>query len=178
MNVLVRDKARSDALGAATKHLQRYENLLPYEPVGWDGSGNKKNVRGDIPVGVYNIAADFGQSRGTNTATILPNESEHARKYGRTILLRYNIMTNQQIFAARMDAFSAAVHPDFASDLTSEGGFNRTLWHEVGHYLGVDRTHDGRDLGEALETSSSTYEELKADLVSLLVLRKIGRAHV
>ena len=26
-----------------------------------------------------------------------------------------------------------------------------TLWHEVGHYLGVDSTKDGRDLDQALE---------------------------
>ena len=26
------------------------------------------------------------------------------------------------------------------------GNFQRTLWHEIGHYLGVDRTDDGRTL--------------------------------
>ena len=50
--------------------------------------------KSDISVGVYNIVADFGQSRGANTATILPNDADHTRKYGRTILLRYNIMAN------------------------------------------------------------------------------------
>ena len=33
------------------------------------------------------MIADFGQARGGNTATILPNESYLARRYGRTILL-------------------------------------------------------------------------------------------
>ena len=32
-------------------------------------------VREDIPVGVYDVIADFGQARGANTATILPNEA-------------------------------------------------------------------------------------------------------
>jgi antirestriction protein ArdC len=50
---------------------------------------------------------------------------------------------------------------------TSDGNFYRTLWHEVGHYLGVDRTKDDRDLDEALQEDSSVLEEMKADLVSL-----------
>jgi hypothetical protein len=37
----------------------------------------------------------------------------------------------------------------------------------VGHYLGVDRTRDNRDLDEALQENASALEEMKADLVSL-----------
>ena len=40
------------------------------------------------------------------------------------------------------------------------------MWHEVGHYLGVDKTEDGRELNEALSPWGSHYEEMKADLVS------------
>jgi hypothetical protein len=43
----------------------------------------------------------------------------------------------------------------------------RTLWHEIGHYLGVDRTTDGRDLDAALQSSADLYEEMKSDLVAL-----------
>jgi hypothetical protein len=130
-------------------------------------------VREDIPVGVYSVVADFGQSRGTNTATILPNESEHTRKYGRTILLRSNIMRKPELFEIRQTAFRAAVAKEFFDDLEVDGGFYRTLWHEIGHYLGVDRTRDGRDLDEALQTLSSVFEELKADLVSLYLARQL-----
>jgi len=168
LNVLVRDKNKSATLRQAIRGIQALENSLPYEPDGYDG-GDKKKVNEDIPVGVYNVVADFGQSRGGNTATILPNESAHARKYGRTILLRNNIMTNPEFFRQRQLRFRAAVVKAHANDLTAEASFNRTLWHEVGHYLGVDRTRDGRDLGEALEQSSSAYEEMKSDLVSLFV---------
>lgn len=167
LNVLLRDRAKSDELGEAIRGLQAFENSLPYEPVGWDGKTDKKRVRANIPIGVYNVVADFAQSRGRNTATILPNESEHARKYGRTILLRNNIMSDTDLFGVRQDAYTAAVSEEFADLLTSEGGFYRTLWHEIGHYLGVDRTRDGSDLVEALKTYASVCEELKADLVSL-----------
>jgi hypothetical protein len=148
-------------LQRAMKGLQILENSLPYE--------HHKKVREDIPVGVYDVIADFGQSRGGNTATILPNESYLARRYGRTILLRSNIMRNPDIFGSASHAWEAAVAPAHKDELTSGGNFYRTLWHEVGHYLGVDLTRDGRDLDAALLDDSSLLEEMKADLVSLFV---------
>ena len=60
-----------------------------------------------------------------------------------------------------------------------DASFQRTLWHEVGHYLGVDRTADGRSLGAALEQYSDLYEELKADLVSLFAAEQLhGLGHL
>lgn len=157
------------ALRQAMRGLQALEDSLPYD--------HHKKVREDIPVGVYDVIADFGQARGGNTATILPNESYLARRYGRTILLRANIMREPKIFEATSGVLRAAVGPEQAKALTSDGDFYRTLWHEVGHYLGVDRTKDDRDLDEALQEDSSAMEEMKADLVSLYVaeaLRKQG----
>jgi hypothetical protein len=162
-------RQETTALRQAMKGLQVLEDSLPYD--------HHKRVREDIPVGVYDVVADFGQTRGGNTATILPNESYLARRYGRTILLRANIMRDQNIFQATSGTLTAAVGGDQAKELTSDGNFYRTLWHEVGHYLGVDRTKDDRDLDEVLQEDSSLLEEMKADLVSLFVaeaLRKQG----
>ena len=158
MNVLIRDLEKSNELSAALGGLQEIQDSLPVV------TGRK--ISSDISVGVYNILADFGQSRGANTATILPNDADHTRKYGRTILLRYNIMANPGLFEGRQETFQAAVEAEHANDLTLDGPFYRTLWHEVGHYLGVDKTSDGRELNEALSPWGSHYEEMKADLVS------------
>ncbi len=166
-NVLATRTKETTALRQAMRGLQALEDSLPYE--------HHKKVREDIPVGVYDVVADFGQSRGGNTATILPNESYLARRYGRTILLRANIMRDQSIFEATSGTLTAAVGPNQAKDLTSEGNFYRTLWHEVGHYLGVDRTKDDRDLDEALQEDSSVLEEMKADLVSLFVAEALHK---
>lgn len=160
-NVLLRDQERSEKLGSAIRGLQDLEDSLPYQP--------HKTVSSDIPVGVYQVIADFGQARGTNTATILPNDADHARKYGRTIMLRYNIMTHPDLFANTRDGWEAAVTPAHADDLTLDGNFNRTLWHEVGHYLGPSSTAEGGDLGTALAEYSDLIEELKSDLVSLYI---------
>jgi hypothetical protein len=147
--------------------LQEVENALPYE--------RRKRVREDIPVGVYDVVADFGQSRGGNTATILPNEAYLARRYGRTILMRANILRAPEIFGSAAAGWRAAVAPAFAEHLTAEGQFQRTLWHEVGHYLGVDRTRDGRELDEALGADGNLFEEMKADLVSLFAALELRR---
>ncbi|MFN3724876.1 MAG: hypothetical protein ACK4SZ_01090 [Allosphingosinicella sp.] len=165
LNVLARRPDETDALRRGLQGLQAVEDALPYE--------RRKRVREDIPVGVYDVVADFGQSRGGNTATILPNEAYLARRYGRTILLRANIMRSPQIFSSGSSAWSAVVAPEFAQHLTADSQFNRTLWHEIGHYLGVDRTADGRDLDVALGTDANLVEEMKADLVSLFAGRQL-----
>ncbi len=168
-SLLATRQQETTALRQAMKGLQALEDSLPYD--------HHKKIREDIPVGVYDVIADFGQARGGNTATILPNESYLARRYGRTILLRANIMREPNIFEGTSRAFAAAVGESQAKELTSDGNFYRTLWHEVGHYLGVDQTKDGRDLDQALQDDASALEEMKADLVSLFVaeaLRKQG----
>ena len=169
VSILATRQQETAALRQALKGLQAIEDSLPYE--------NHKKIREDIPVGVYDVVADFGQSRGGNTATILPNESYLARRYGRTILLRTNIMRDQNIFQGTSGNLQAAIGPEQAKELTNEGNFYRTLWHEIGHYLGVDRTKDNRDLDEALLDNASAMEEMKADLVALFAvpaLRKQG----
>jgi len=168
LSILVRDHAASDALKTATAELQKLEDTLPYN----EGKPHKR-VRSDIPVGVYDVLADFGQSRSANTATILPNDAGSARRYGRTILLRRNIMESPDIFAANRAAYAAAVEESAAPSFSSKGGSHRTLWHEIGHYLGVDLTRGGRDLDLALEQAAAPLEEMKSDLVSLYLAPKL-----
>jgi hypothetical protein len=168
-SLLLTRQQETTALRQAMKGLQDLEDSLPYD--------HHKRVREDIPVGVYDVIADFGQARGGNTATILPNESYLARRYGRTILLRANIMREPNIAAAAERTLAAAVGEEQARALTPDGNFYRTLWHEVGHYLGVDRTKDGRDLDEALQDDANTLEEMKADLVSLFVAEALQGQH-
>jgi hypothetical protein len=137
--------------------LQAFEDSLPLP--------THKKVRDQIPVGVYDVIADFGQARGGNTASILPNEAYIARRYGRTILMRANIIRDPDSRGDVDRSWRAAVSPAHASELTGDGDFHRTLWHELGHYLGVDSADDGRSLGDAADL----LEEMKADLVSLFI---------
>ena len=170
LSLLQRDAARSAELAASARGIQDIEDALPYAA--------QKTVSGNIPVGVYNVLADFGQTRGTNTATILPNESHLSRQFGRTILIRANILTHPALFANSENAFNAATVPAHHGDLAPEGGLYRTLWHEIGHYLGVDRTADGRELDVALQDTADLLEEMKADLVSLFASRLLHEQEV
>lgn len=165
--MLVNEKATAE-LRKSLGGLQAIEDALPYDA--------HKRVREDIPVGIYEVIADFGQARGTNTATILPNDPLFSRRYGRTIMLRENIMKHPDIFAADMRVWKTTVVDAQANDLAAEGNFQRTLWHEIGHYLGVDRDKQGRTVDVALEDYADSVEEMKADLVSLFALQKMNHA--
>ena len=78
--------------------------------------------------------------------------------------------------AATSGVWRAAIVEAHAADLAIEGNFQRTLWHEVGHYLGVDRDKRGRTLDAALEDHADAMEEMKADLVSLFAIDAMHRA--
>lgn len=166
LSLLRRNAEESVKLGKAIAGIQAIEDSLPYDA--------HKRVREDIPVGVYEIIADFGQSRGGNTATILPNDALFSRRYGRTILLRENIMRDPTLFTNTKAGWDAVITPDQRDHLRAGGNFNRTLWHEIGHYLGVDRDAKGRTLDVALESTADSYEEMKSDLVSLFAARALG----
>ena len=165
VSLLVVRTADTARLHDALAGLQGLEETLPYGP--------HKRVRDDIPVGIYDVIADFGDARGGNTATILPNESYLARRYGRRIMIRSNIVRNPELFAQEHELWAAVVAPAHRAELTLDGVFYDTLWHEIGHYLGVDRTRDGRDLRAALEEDSDPLEEMKADLVSLFAADRL-----
>ncbi len=57
MSLLLRDEAATAELAKSLGSLQEIEDALPYSP--------KKRVRPEIPIGVYEVIADFGQARGT-----------------------------------------------------------------------------------------------------------------
>jgi hypothetical protein len=167
MSLLKRDEQASKQVREAISNLQEVEDALP-TPI-------HRRVREDIAIGVYDVIADFGQARGRNTATSLPNDPLFSKRYGRIILLRSNIMRNPELFANDQAAWKALMSSPFDSDFTEEGEFNRTLWHEIGHYLGVDRDRRGRPVDVALQTSADTFEELKADLVALYAAQYLHR---
>ncbi|MEJ2535378.1 MAG: NUDIX hydrolase, partial [Gammaproteobacteria bacterium] len=166
LSLLQRDREKSDELAAAIGDIQAIEDALPYEA--------RKRVRSNIPVGVYRVVADFGQARGTNTATILPNEGHLSRQFGRTILIRGNILRNPELFAESRKAYRAATDTAHHDELDIDGGFYRTLWHEIGHYLGPDQTRAGGDIDAALQDTADLFEEMKADLVSLFAARMLA----
>ena len=159
MRILVRDEARSQSLLAGLAHLQSIEDALPID--------RHKVARTDIPIGVFDALADFGQQRfGGAIAEILPNDDALLRKYGRKIVLSHNLIVAPDPMARRRRKWDAAMAPDHHDDLTTEGNFEQTLWHEIGHFLGPDRMVDGRSFKAEFEDAADLLEELKAELIS------------
>ena len=147
----------------ATRGLQALQQTLPHP------QARERTVRTEISIGVYDVIADFGEARGINSATILPNESYLVRRHGRTIALRANLLDAAPIAEAQQRAWEAIVAPQYRADYTMRGDVEDTKWHEIGHYLGFDVTKDGQDVESALQDSGGMLEELKADLVALHV---------
>lgn len=170
LSVLKRDEAATRKVRDAVRNLQAIEDALP--------SPQRRRVRNELPIGVYDVIADFGQARGRNTATVLPNDPLMASRYGRIILLRANILRNPELTANKQAPWRALMTSPFRGDLTEDGEFNRTLWHEIGHYLGVDRDRRGRPLSAGLQDLADTFEELKADLVALVAAAPLQRSGV
>lgn len=170
LSILIRDVDGSSELEAAVARLQDFQDALPGAPYG--------AVRARVPIGIFEVLADYGHTRRTHTASILPNEARVVRRHGRTILIRKNLMTHPVTLASAQARYRAVVAPEHAGDLGPRGEYDRTVWHEVGHYLGPTVTTDGRPLGEALGTLHNTFEELKADLVSLWLVPRLQDAGV
>jgi hypothetical protein len=162
--LLLRDEPATELLRAELAHLQEIEDALPY--------GGRRRVSSEIPVVSVNVVAAFGGGR-TAGAEILPNDPTLMRKYGRKILVRRNIYMHPEAFARVRTRWEAAVFPDHYADLTPEGRYQQTVWHEIGHYLGPDTDRNGRSLDASLEVECSPIEELKAELVSQFATNRL-----
>lgn len=145
----------TNAVRLVIKNPQALEDSLPYSP--------RKNVRDRIPFGIFDMVIGFGDNASAG-AEILPNEN-YLQRYGRIILLRSNVIGNPDLFLNQSRGWAAVV-PAHADDLTPHGKGMLYLWHEVGHYLGVERTKDGVETAVALAEAAPVLEEMKAELVS------------
>jgi hypothetical protein len=158
---------RNNTLPQAMKGCRRSKTRCRYQ--------NHKKVREDIP-SAFTTSLPISASRAAATPRrFLPNESYLARRYGRTILLRANIMRDPNIFEGTSKTLPRPSASNRQRDLRLTATSIARLWHEVGPYLGVDRTKDGRDLDEALQDNANAMEEMKADLVSLFVAEALHK---
>jgi hypothetical protein len=159
MSILARREAESRAVEAALGGLQSVHDNLPHT--------FPRRLPERVPVGVYDVVADFGDARADNNASILPSDPDHTERYGRLILLRANILDDPDLELLYTPTWRAAIVAEQQADYIPAARAQRTLWHEIGHYVGVDRTTDGRDLKTALQDTNDALEELKSDLVAM-----------
>lgn len=166
MSIVVRAADDANSLAPVLAALPRIDGELP-------GGPYNPGARTAIPVGVYDVAADFGQARGLNTASILPNDADPVRRFGRRILIRRNVLRDPGVVLDTQRQFQAAVRASQQHDLSADGDYERTLFHEIGHYLGPRVTASGRSLIDAFGDTHNVLEEMKADLVSLFLVPRL-----
>ena len=100
-----------------------------------------------------------------------------SRRYGRIILMRENIMKNPDLFANAAAALERRHGARLArGGLAGEGGFQRTLWHEIGHYLGPERDARRARPRSGAPGWADAVEEMKSDLVSLFAMQRLADA--
>ena len=108
-------------------------------------------------MGVYDVIADFGQARGTNTATILPNESATcAPLRAHDPAAREHHAPPGAVRRTAAGAWEAADGRGLpTSHLGRSGDFYRTLWHEIGPLPRRRRDREGpRRSSPALEDNA------------------------
>jgi hypothetical protein len=100
------------------------------------------------------VLADFGRP-WRNAATVLPNEEHVIRRYGRTILVRRNVLMHPNL--AYATPLGGGDGPGDAGDPTIEGTSTAPCGTRR-HYLRPKRTVDGQSVTEALGSYHNTLE--------------------
>ncbi len=168
--ILVKDKEWSKKLDKFIATLPELQKALPVD------EKYKKEVPGSSSdLGVYDIIyyAGDANSGGKTIAINLPNDEKvQLNKGSRRIQLKNamkakfdnilvpiakKLIDSTQLKYVKFDAF-----------------FNNTMFHEVGHGLGIKNTINGKGpVRTAMKDISSSWEEAKADVLGLFLVTKL-----
>ncbi|GAB3028466.1 hypothetical protein GCM10027285_08470 [Oleiagrimonas citrea] len=169
--VLIKDQAWSEKLKRFAKYLPQLQRDLPVpakykaEKPGSDADLNAYFAvyyAGDANVGAKTIAIN------------LPNDEQVQLKKGTRRLQLENVM--QAKFDKIMKPIAATlIAKDQLDHVTFDAFFQNTMFHEVAHGLGIKNTLDGKGtVRKALKEYASSFEEGKADILGLYMVRKLG----
>lgn len=161
--VLLKDRAWSARLDRIAALLPELQRRLPVPE-----AYRRESPGTDSDLGVYDVAFLAGDAVVRRFAAVtLPNDEEVQVAKGTRRLQYRNVM--RAAFDMRNRFWADVVcAPDQRARYTFEASFQRTLFHEVAHGLGVKHTLDGgRRVQEALQEHQSAIEEAKADSLGL-----------
>ncbi|MCF8230695.1 MAG: Zn-dependent hydrolase [Bacteroidales bacterium] len=168
--ILIKDPEWSKKLTRFTKMLPKLQQQLPVE------QKYKKEVPGTkSDINVYDAVYYSGDCKaGSKTIAInLPNDEEVHVKYGTRKLMLKNAMKAkfEKILVPISDML---IDPDQRKYLTFNAFFENTMFHEVGHAMGIKETVNGKGpVRKALKEAYSPIEEGKADIMGLYIVTKL-----
>jgi hypothetical protein len=171
--VLVKDQEWSERLAKFARFLPELQRGLPVD------DAYKAEMPGtDSDLNAYDVIYYAGHSNaGSKTIAInLPNDEEVQLAKGTRRLQLKNAM--QAKFEKIMDPIaSVLIDERQRSNVTFDGFFANTMFHEVAHGLGIKNTVDGAGtVREALRDVASSMEEGKADILGLYMITRLHEA--
>jgi len=170
--VLVKDKDWSQKLDRFAALLPELQQSLPVD------EAYKQEIPGsDSDLGVYDAIYYAGDcNAGSKTIAInLPNDERvHLEKGSRKLQLKNAMRAKfEKILAPIAEELMDA---DQRKHVTFEAFFENTMFHEVGHGLGIKNTINGLGpVRKVLSDQYSAFEEGKADIMGLFLVTQLTK---
>jgi len=168
--VLIKDKKWSQKLERFAELLPALQRQLPVE------EAYKKEVPGaDSDLNAYDAIYYGGDcNAGSKTIAInLPNDEEiHVKKGSRKLQLKNSMQSKFDNIL--LPIASVLIVPEQRKYITFTAFFENTMFHEVGHGLGIKNTVNGKGtVRDALKETYMAIEEGKADILGLFLITKL-----
>jgi len=168
--VLIKDLAWSEKLAKYAQFLPELQKGLPV------AKKYKAEVPGsDADLNAYDVIYYAGHSNaGSKTIAInLPNDEEVQLKKGTRRLQLKNAM-RAKFDAIMLPIAETLIVPEQRNNVTFNGFFANTMFHEVAHGLGIKSTINGKgNVRQSLKEHASALEEGKADILGLYMIRQL-----
>ncbi len=160
-----------------SKKLAKFSAMLPDLQKGLPVDDEyKKDVPGNkADMNAYDVIYYAGDcNAGSKTIAInLPNDEEVHVKYGSRKLQLKNAM-KAKFDKILLPISELLIDPDQRKYVTFTAFFENTMFHEVGHAMGIKNTLNGKGTArEALKEQYSAIEEGKADIMGLYLVTKL-----
>jgi hypothetical protein len=168
--ILVKDQVWSKKLDKFIAELPALQKALP---VADKYKTEKPGTDSDL--GVYDIIyyAGDANSGGKTIAINLPNDEKVQAKKGSRRLQLKNTM-KAKFDNILMPIAKKLIDSTQLAYVKFDAFFNNTMFHEVGHGLGIKNTINNKGLVRtAMKDISSSFEEAKADVLGLFLVTKL-----
>jgi hypothetical protein len=168
--VLIKDQKWSAKLARFATFLPELQRSLPVD------EKYKAEVPGsDSDLGAYDAVYYAGDAKaGSKTIAInLPNDEKVQLKKGTRRLQIKNAM-RAKFDKILMPISEVLIAPEQRQHITFNAFFSNTMFHEISHGLGIKETLTGKGpVRLALKDAASSFEEGKADLLGLHMIKKL-----
>jgi len=170
--ILIKDKEWSDKLTKFAALLPKLQKSLPVD------AKYKKEVPGTASdLNVYNAVYYAGDcNAGSKTIAInLPNDERvHTEKGSRKLQLKNSMQAKFDKILVPIS--NLLIAEDQRKNIKFDAFFENTMFHEVGHGLGIKNTINKKGtVREALAEAYSPIEENKADILGLYLVAQLAK---